>query len=128
MWLLVRLVRLLVLVQLGLLVLWLRLGLLLVLRHLGAQVQGRGTFARLHRHSGRAYACRGVVVWLHEHMGLLLLLLLLLLGEMGVVVGHDGPVLLGKGQIHGHVVLVHELLAVLLDLCSAVLEPVLQPC
>lgn len=52
---------------------------------------------------------------------------LLVLG-MGVVVGHDGRVLVGKGQVHGHVVLVHELLAVLLDLCAAVLEPVLQAC
>jgi hypothetical protein len=52
-------------------------------------------------------------------------MLLLLLGE-GVVGGHDGHVRVAKRKAHGHVVLVHELLAVLLDFGSSVLEPVLQ--
>lgn len=111
-------------VRLEMVLLWLLLVLLLgrwwllVLRHLGTEVEGRWAFTRLDRHSRRAYVCCRVVVWLHEHVRLLLF------WDMGVV--HRHAVGLGKRQVHGHVVLVHELLAVLLDLCPAVLEPVLQ--
>jgi hypothetical protein len=58
---------------------------------------------------------------------LLLLLVHLWVGRAGEVLrSHDGDLLVIHAHAKLHVVLVHGLLAILLHLCSAVLEPILH--
>jgi hypothetical protein len=78
-------------------------------------------------HGGADLGIHGAILLVHGHVQLDLLGVLLVLVWRGPRRRH-GPVHAPVGRVHGHVHLVCLLLAVLLNLGAAVLEPVLSRC